>query len=136
MVCKSSVVFVMLFSEKKEGSAIKLCVIPLFLLLVEHIITMYMNVFPLGIWGPNGLVCKCILVFRKFTYIPFYISSFLGFHTAYYNKEGVMITNPLMCAKHYVKTNFLYEFLANVLPTDVFAFISKGMILYLFAVMY
>ena len=56
-----------------------------------------------------------------------YFSSFLGFHTAYYNKEGVLITNPLMCAKHYLKTNFLYEFLANILPTDIFAFAGRGM---------
>lgn len=54
------------------------------------------------------------------------LSSFLGFHTAYYNEEGVMITNPLMCAKHYLKTNFIYELFANILPTDIFALAGKG----------
>ena len=37
-----------------------------------------------------------------------------------------MITNPLMCAKHYIKTNFLYELLANLLPTDFLAFLGRG----------
>ena len=56
----------------------------------------------------------------------FCLRSFLGFHTAYYNEEGVLVTNPLMCAKHYLRTNFIFEFLANILPTDIFAFASKG----------
>ena len=53
--------------------------------------------------------------------------SFLRIHTAYYNDEGVLITNPLMCAKHYFKTNFIFDVIANLLPIDLFALISEGL---------
>ena len=56
----------------------------------------------------------------------YFCCSFLRIHTAYYNDEGVLITNPLMCAKHYFKTNFIYDVIANLLPTDIFALASKG----------
>ena len=67
-------------------------------------------------------IALCRVIFNLFSY--------LGLHTAYYNEEGVLITNPLMCAKHYVKSNFVYEFLANVLPTDIFALVGNGMHLF------
>ena len=57
----------------------------------------------------------------------YFYYSFCRIHTAYYNDEGVLITNPLMCAKHYFMTNFIYDFIAEMLPTDVFAFASEGM---------
>ena len=32
-----------------------------------------------------------------------------------------------MCAKHYFKTNFIFDVIANLLPTDIFALGSRGM---------
>lgn len=42
----------------------------------------------------------------------FVIDMFLKFHTGYYTPDGILVTKPLACAKHYLKTNFRYDLLA------------------------
>jgi len=39
-------------------------------------------------------------------------------HTAYFNTEGILVTAPVMCATHYLKTNLLLDFLGNC-PTEL-----------------
>lgn len=63
----------------------------------------------------------------------------LKFHKAYYDKEGLLVTEPLQCARHYLKlvhahmysiipsfilcrTTFIFDFLAS-LPTDLLVFL-------------
>jgi len=43
-------------------------------------------------------------------------------HTAYFNTEGILVTAPVMCATHYLKTNLLLDFLANC-PTELLSLI-------------
>jgi len=42
----------------------------------------------------------------------------LKVHTAYFNAEGILVTAPVMCATHYLKTNLLLDSLSNF-PTDL-----------------
>ncbi|XP_065903305.1 uncharacterized protein [Dysidea avara] len=48
----------------------------------------------------------------------FYIDIVLKVHTAYFNAEGILVTAPVMCAIHYLKTNLLLDFLGNC-PTEL-----------------
>lgn len=41
----------------------------------------------------------------------FYVDMFIRLHIQYYNSDGILITHPLMTAKHYIKTSFVSDFL-------------------------
>ncbi|XP_070566365.1 uncharacterized protein [Ptychodera flava] len=54
-----------------------------------------------------------------------YIDMYLKFHTAFYNENNVLVTHPLSTAKHYLKTNFLFDLMA-CFPTELIAFCIFG----------
>ena len=60
-----------------------------------------------------------LLWFTRMLDILGLILIYAGFHIAYFNHEGVLVSHPLCTAQHYFTTRFFFDFIA-CFPFDVF----------------
>eukprot|EP00118_Oscarella_pearsei_P012897 m.98493 g.98493 ORF g.98493 m.98493 type:complete len:2159 (+) comp36987_c0_seq18:234-6710(+) len=55
----------------------------------------------------------------------FLVDIYLKFHLAYYNEFAVLVLEPLSCAHHYIRSNFVLDLISSF-PIDVFAVIASS----------
>ena len=66
-------------------------------------------------WGFNSLFSQEDIIIWTVIYlfgVFFFIDMYLKLHVCFSNNDGVLVTYPTATSKHYLKTNFIIDFLA------------------------
>ena len=64
--------------------------------------------------------------------LVFVLDIYIRLHLSFYDKNGVLITNPIATAKHYFKGNFIPDAVASF-PTDIFCLAASSNTLFVLA---